>query len=404
MNLPVRAGWADVAKGVCIILVVFWHVITKHVHFVDWGSADGIASLWAVFSTQLLPLRMPLFFLISGLFAAGATFAPTWSKAGRRIGMLFSLYVLWLTVQTFALWLIAPEFDTARAHNVLDYLAELTISPTNLWYLLALGWYLIIARATRKVPAPIVLGAAFVIAAVASTGVLPDSLGNLWQVFQNLIFFLLGVRMRDLVKRIAASVNVWKALAAGLAFAVGIGAVGYLNARGWFGVWTLLCLVAVYLGLSWCILFDRWLPRGMSPLRWIGQNTLPIYVIHMLPLAAIDRIVRGTGAEGALANAPMALVYPVFMTALVIAICLLVHNLLNRIARGFLFNPLVYLPKKEPAVPAMSDATLILPRQPRHPGQYGPQGAQPPANDATMLLPRQPRHPNQYGPDDRGRV
>jgi hypothetical protein len=36
---------ADVAKRVCIILVVLWHVVTKHVQHIDWGRADGIASL-----------------------------------------------------------------------------------------------------------------------------------------------------------------------------------------------------------------------------------------------------------------------------------------------------------------------------------------------------------------------
>ncbi|SDD92730.1 acyltransferase family protein [Glycomyces harbinensis] len=407
MNLRTREGWADVAKGVCIILVVFWHVITKHVHFIDWGSAEGIASLWATFSAQLLPLRMPLFFLVSGLFAASAVFAADRAKAGRRVGLLLSLYVLWLTIQTFALALAAPDFDTARAHNVVEYLAELTISPTNLWYLLALGLYLVIARTTRKVPTPIVLSLAFIVSGVMGMGVLPD-LGNLWQVIQNLFFFLLGVRMRDLVKRIAASVNVWTALAAGAVFAAGIGGMALLNAREWFGVWTLLCLAAVYFGMSWCVLLDRWLPRMTKPLGWIGQRTLPIYVIHMLPLAVIDRVVRGTGAAEALANPAVALVYPLLLTAAVIAICLLAHNLLNRIGRGFLFNPLVVLPRKEPAAagtPApVNDATLILPRQPRAPGQYGPGGGGPVDSDATMLLPRQRRTPNQYDPDERGRV
>ncbi|MDA1358372.1 acyltransferase family protein [Glycomyces luteolus] len=426
MNRRSRAGWADLAKGICIILVILWHVITKHAHFVDWGPAQGLASLWAVSSAQLLPLRMPLFFLISGVFAAGAVFSADWSRTRRRMALLFSLYALWLTIQTFALWAIAPDFDTARAHNVLEYLAELTISPTNLWYLLALGWYLAIARATRNAPAPLVLGAAFAAAAVAGTGILPDGLGNLWQVIQNLVFFLVGVRLRDLVTRVAGSVGVWKALAAGAAFAVGLGAVGYLDARAWFGVWTLLCLAAVYAGLSWCVLFDRWLPRASSPLLRIGRNTLPIYVLHMLPLAAIDRVVRGTGIEDALANHPTALGYPVVLTALVIAICTLLHPLLDRIGRGFLFNPLVVLPAKaEPAAPKsidatlqlprqfgnppapsplrsygqpMSDATVLLTRRPRGLVKQTPETVRPPVDDRTLLLPRQPRTPPRDDP------
>lgn len=31
-----RETWPDVAKGMCIILVVLWHVVTKHYQRVDW--------------------------------------------------------------------------------------------------------------------------------------------------------------------------------------------------------------------------------------------------------------------------------------------------------------------------------------------------------------------------------
>jgi uncharacterized membrane protein YcfT len=77
-----------------------------------------------------LPLRMPLFFLVSGLFATGAVCSPDRTTAVRRTVRLLGLYVLWVTIQTFAL-AVAPDLDTARAHNVTEFLAELPISPTN---------------------------------------------------------------------------------------------------------------------------------------------------------------------------------------------------------------------------------------------------------------------------------
>ena len=66
--MTARVGWPDVAKGVCIILVVLWHVVTKHAIAV--AGAGPVTDAWATLNAQLLPLRMPLFFLISGMFAA----------------------------------------------------------------------------------------------------------------------------------------------------------------------------------------------------------------------------------------------------------------------------------------------------------------------------------------------
>jgi hypothetical protein len=50
-----RVAWADVAKGVCILLVVLWHVIMKHYLQIQWRVAGPIPGAWGAFSEQLLP-------------------------------------------------------------------------------------------------------------------------------------------------------------------------------------------------------------------------------------------------------------------------------------------------------------------------------------------------------------
>ncbi len=204
-----RVGWPDVAKGICIILVVLWHVVTKHA--IDVAGAGPVTDAWAMLNAQLLPLRIPLFFLVSGMFAARAVLADDGSSWRRRAARLSLLYVVWVLIQTFVLAL-APDFDTARATDGWELLAQLTISPTNLWYLLALAVYLAIGRLTRALPTAVVLSVAFVVAAAAGAGVIPD-LGNLWQLVQNLFFFLVGLRLRAVVECFAKSVGVWRTLA-----------------------------------------------------------------------------------------------------------------------------------------------------------------------------------------------
>lgn len=331
--MTARVGWPDVAKGVCIILVVLWHVVTKHAIGVE--GAGPITGAWATLNAQLLPLRMPLFFLISGMFAGGAVNAPAGLSWRRRAGRLAGVYVIWVVIQTIVLaW--TPDFDTARAENGWQLLAQLTISPTNLWYLLALAVYLVIARLVRRVPTTVVLPVAFVIAAIAAAGLVPD-LGNLWQLVQNMFFFLTGLRLRSSIERFAAASGPVRTLMLAGAYVAAVGAVGILGMRQWPGVWPLLAMIAVAVGVAACALLDRRAGVIARPLRWIGQRTLPIYVIHMIPLALIDGALRGLGW---ITTPAVEVVWPVVLTAVVIASCLAADALLVRARLGRLFDPL----------------------------------------------------------------
>lgn len=328
-----RVGWPDVAKGICIILVVLWHVVTKVA--VEMPGAGPVTNVWVMLNAQLLPLRIPLFFLVSGVFAARAVLDVGARSWRRRAGRLALLYVVWVLIQTFVLAL-TPDFDTARANDGWELLAQLTLSPTNLWYLLALAVYLTIGRLTRGLPTAVVLSGAFVIAAVAGAGVIPD-LGNLWQLVQNLFFFLLGLRGRPVIERFAQSVGVWRTLALAALYVAALALVAGLTLRLLPGVWPALALIAVACGASLSVLLDRHLEVVARPLRWIGRRTLPIYVLHMMPLALID---AGLDAAGWTTTPVLEAIGPLVLTASVIAICLGAHALLVRGGLGALFDPL----------------------------------------------------------------
>src|SRR5258705_13881892 len=95
-NARERVGWADTAKGVCILLVVLWHVIMKHYLKVDWRHLPvPIPGAWGILGDQLLTLRMPLFFTVSGMFAVGAYHRKWHVVARSRIAKFLYLYLLW---------------------------------------------------------------------------------------------------------------------------------------------------------------------------------------------------------------------------------------------------------------------------------------------------------------------
>lgn len=332
--MTARVGWPDVAKGLCIVLVVLWHVVTKHA--IDVPGAGPVTHAWATLNAQLLPLRMPLFFLISGMFAGRAIQAADGVSWRRRAGRLLAVYVMWVLIQT-AVLALTPDVDTARATDGWELLAQLTISPTNLWYLLALAAYLGVARLTRDLPTAFVLPVAFAVAVFAAAGLIPD-LGNLWQVGQNLFFFLAGLRLRDPVARFASSTGILRALSLVVGYVGAAAVVGVVGMRQWPGVWPMLAVIAVACGVAVCALVDRRAQFLARPLRWVGQRTLPIYVLHMIPLALIDAGLRATGWR---AVPVVEAVAPIVLTAVVIAMCLVVHAGLVRARLGVLFDPLL---------------------------------------------------------------
>jgi uncharacterized membrane protein YcfT len=333
---PARAGWADVAKGACILLVVLWHVIMKHHLQIDWHLPVPLPGAWGAFGEQLLPLRMPVFFTISGVLAANAAQRP-WRVVRRgRIARFGYLYVLWFAVHTTVLAFV-PNFDTLAAHSAWQIVEQLTITPTNLWYLIALAVYFVIAKLTRTLPAPAVLGAAFVLSAVASAGWLAAP-GNRGQLYQNLFFFLAGLRLKPWVQRWAGTVNRRSLLLTGGGYMLVMLAIRVLDAGTWFGVRPVASVLAVLIGIAIAVRLER--VRFLAgPLARLGRNTLPIYVMHMPILALMHAaLLRPFSAAGTGVQLVLAAVLPAVLTALLVAICLTLHRWLLALRATWLFD------------------------------------------------------------------
>ncbi|MFG1866909.1 acyltransferase family protein [Micromonospora arborensis] len=330
-----RAEWADAAKGFCIILVVLWHVVVKDYLQFDWHVPVPVPGLWGTLGEQFLPLRMPLFFTISGVFAANAAQRPWRVVARSRIAGFLYLYAVWLLIHT-AILATAPELPTDRATSPLGLLEQLTITPSNLWYLYALALYFTIAKATRRVPRVLVLVPAAVLSAVAAAGLL-DTPGNRAGLYQNLIFFLAGLYLRPQIHRWAATASRRRLVLTSGAYVLALAAMAVAGAQQWFGVWPAVSVVAVIFGITAAARLARWATLS-DPLARLGRITLPIYVIHMPVLALLHRLllvpVSGLGGP---AQGLIVLGYPVLLTGLVIALSLGIHRGLLAVRARWLF-------------------------------------------------------------------
>lgn len=333
-----RQLWADVAKGACIVLVVLWHVTRKDYLQLDWDLGVPVTGAWGRLSEVLLPVRMPLFFLISGLFAARRLDRPWRDVLSRRVGSLVYLFVLWTLVHTVVLQL-TPGFDTAVADSPLDLLVQLTITPGNLWYLLALAAYVVVARASREVPHWALAGA-LLLSAIAYAGLVPTP-GNRAGLLTNLVWFLLGTRVVHLptpARRLLVPTGRRVVVLCVVVFAVAAAAWQALGADRWVGVRPVLGLLGIAAGAGIAVLVSR--TRIGDPLARLGRQTLPVYVLH-LPLVALvhltsSRLVDdGSAASRSLA---LAVVYPVVVTAAVAAVCLALHRLLTASGARWMFE------------------------------------------------------------------
>ena len=137
------------AKGVSIIGVVLWHVTLK----VPEGNLTWLASL----GVWLEPLRMPLFFLVSGYFS-GKVFQYSLPQLfRRRIWFLLVPYLIWSSVERCVEriefhWVFGDAF-----FSIDEFLVAIFVNFTFAWFLYALIIFNLFLWVVRSLPSVVSL-------------------------------------------------------------------------------------------------------------------------------------------------------------------------------------------------------------------------------------------------------
>lgn len=344
--MATRQAWPDAAKGACILLVVFWHDTVLDYVRLGWRLSLPLAGLWGTAGEALRPLRMPLFFALSGMFAARAVMRPWPSVVRARVARFAYLYVLWLLLHT-AFFRLTPGFGAAVVRSPAQLLEQLTISPGNLWYLQALLVYFVVARSTRRVPGTVLAASLMLSVAVSSHWF--SAPGNRASLLQNLCWFLIGLHATAWADRFARRTTARTAAMFAACYVVLASFTTVAGIGSWPGVRLVTGAVGVCAGISAAALLCRGRSgsaTGRRPgrtgraLARLGRRTLPVYVIHM-PLvallhdavAALFRRAPGLGHSLLLAAG-----YPVLATAAIVSTCLVIHQVLRRAGLRWLFE------------------------------------------------------------------
>lgn len=337
-----RLPYLDVARGLCVLAVVLVHVGYFHV-FPLAGDPTGRPMLkaWEVFNSAVLSeVRMPLLLLVSG-WLAGSKIRAGLGSMKTRWAVLGNVYlvVVWTVLYALIEWLVAPGpalRATSRAESVPAVLAEI-LNPSfgPLWFVYLLALSTVFLCLTRRLPPALVVGALLLLgwAIFWRTG---DPAGLPRAVFFAVGFYL-GPRVPDLIASRRALVG------AGVATLVLGVAAALLSPLLRYPVEAAACVPLSILVLA----LAAWATRTpalrpvTAPLAWVGKRTLGVYVLHW-PLVGLLTVFGAThpATFAFLQRSPLADIgYPLVVTLLIAAACVLAEAGLRRARLAVLFEP-----------------------------------------------------------------
>lgn len=254
------------------------------------SSQEIVSPIYNYISGILRPVRMPLFFALSG-FLAASTMRRSWRTVlDNKFVLYLYLFGMWSMIHIAFFKYITPH----PSANFSGAFAEIVLSgfirpQTGIWFIWALSFYFLVARALVRMP-----GYAVLLSLVTSTiafSPLIDPLGlNFAQesALKYVAFFVIpamyGMPALDRISRsiplmcvaIAAVMAVSLILpnltstfaaAAGLS-AVALGTCGMLA------------------GILTAIMVSK-ISFANKLLGYLGKNTLPVYLIHLMIIALV---------------------------------------------------------------------------------------------------------------------
>ncbi|NMA78018.1 MAG: acyltransferase [Actinomycetales bacterium] len=145
-----RMAWADIARALSIILVVSYHAGVSGIGAFLPSDVSRTTEHWRTANLILVPLRMPLFFVVSGMLAASALSRP-WRKVSRpRVFNLLWAYLLWSVIFAATAWpRYAPETPWEYFQKGMR---DMVVVASPYWFIAALPLFFLVTRWCRSRP------------------------------------------------------------------------------------------------------------------------------------------------------------------------------------------------------------------------------------------------------------
>ena len=282
-----RIPWVDHARGIAIMLVVYRHVVIGL-------QRSGVTITQTMYNMQevFYNFRMPVFFILSGIFVAGSLRKRSRMEVLKdRAATVLYPYLVWAVIMV-SLEMIFSQFANSK-RGWMDY-ADIIIQPRaidHLWYLFALFntsvLYLLLGRLLKN---PWIHGllAACLHAATFMSFLQGNSLVS--DAFYYYPYFYIGTLLSPLLLNREKSDVLLKFKQ--LVWLLPLFLAGQWfwfqhkeDQRTWFPLFFVINVIACYFVY---VIAHRIEQKGHDWLSWLGKYSLYIYILHV-PVAAIIR-------------------------------------------------------------------------------------------------------------------
>lgn len=324
-----RLAWIDYAKGIAITLVVYRHVL------IGLNRAGLEISADLLVTTEIgLTFRMPLFFLLSGIF-----FARSIKKRSRKgyfvhkFKTIMYPYFVWSFIQ-MSMQMMLIDYTNAQFGSFSDYLLILYKPIAQFWFLYALFnvsvLYLLLAYFIKNKWILLIIGIVmFYFHPVIDLGKIPFDIMRLF------VFFVIGDIASSYLLGSKGRKTLTSAITLASLFCLAL--VGEWVIIGLENDYVLLLLVFAMIGSSCTIGFGYILGAlnntYLDIIRIIGFHSLYIFMLHAIVSAAF-RI--GMVNIFNITHVPFLLVGG---TIVGVIGPILFHSISQKVGLGFLFNP-----------------------------------------------------------------
>ena len=261
-----RIDWLDTAKGLSIVLVVYWHVI-----MVSRPLKFAVDPIFIDINEPLLLIRMPLLFTLSGYLLAHAL-PETWGVyLQKQVYLLIWLYGLWTLIYT-----IVQRLEPSYAITAW-YRPEI-----HLWFIWGLLIFRLLGRALKPFGAKSVgiVGAIVVISGLDVATPFRSVLNSYqMSVIHYSVFFFFALWFGQ-------SVFAWIGRHPWLSVAAAVPATIANNVGFAFG----LSVFGLISALELAVLGTRHIPALCEVFRYIGKHSLEIFILHFASVGPILRM------------------------------------------------------------------------------------------------------------------
>ncbi|CAN5576152.1 acyltransferase family protein [soil metagenome] len=316
-----RYAWVDFAKGICIVAVVTLYT-TNYVN-AELDRANWM-NYWIAFAQ---PFRMPDFFLLSGLFLTRVIDRPWRTYLDNKVVHYAYFLILWTIIIIPTTW-SSRGFDPTLIGGIKEII-YFTYDPwAMLWFIQMLALYFVVTRVTRRVPWWIMFPAAALLQIFPfDTGIKPlNAFGERYVFFYagyllSRHFFDFAAWVRTHVKESLGGLLAWALINGFVVFSGWSHLPGVLLVLGFAGACAIIAIAALIQDF-----------KSVQWLRYLGQNSIVVYLGFYLPMHVFIAAFVAAGLDGDLGT----------MAVVVGILSILTAVLLDRVTRGtwlgFLFK------------------------------------------------------------------